>query len=363
MKNIISIIILSIILLNCKKEKVVKSEPSVQKTFIDIKNLKHIEVGFSIKFEALPLLEFSEITKNQYDNLKSTANSIINSPLQIKDNNYLLEINNKILQLKTEANTVKEGENKYNYLGFYPTLNVYAFSANSISDNLGFSELELINTSNSSVYSIVSVGDDKVENPIVSPQTKYLAYHYNYVYEDNKSFLGVLNINPDKTFTEYRSFSSNDFNILETAWFGDDYVGIKVTSDNGKTFKYYKANLSAINNKQTADSQTFDGNYSVHVETEATTTGMASISYSFKIEGNEAVLETNTYHEPIRCNGKYLIKINNNILELFYNDEEENCKSDSPVFYIKKEGDNFFIKGVGGEATFYEWILLKKNNN
>lgn len=360
MKNIISIFILSIILFSCNKEKEIKSEPLVQKTFIDIKNLKHIEVGFSIKFEALPLLEFSEITKNQYDDLKSTANSITNSPLQVKNNNYLLEINNKILQLKTESNTVKEGENKYNYLGFYPTLNMFAFSANSSSDHLGFSELELINISNSSVYSIVSVGDDKVENPIISPQTKYLVYHYNYVYEDNKSFLGILKINPDKTFTEYRSFSSNNFNILETAWFGDDYVGIKATSDNGKTFKYYKANLSVINNKQTANSQNFDGNYSVYVETEATTTGMASITYSFKINGNEAMLETNTYHEPIRCNGKYRIKSNNDILELYYNDEDENCKSDSPIFYIKKEGDKFFIKGVGGEATFYEWIMLKK---
>ncbi|WP_312076142.1 hypothetical protein [Chryseobacterium sp.] len=363
MKNIIFILILSIILFSCKKEKGVKAEPSVQKTFIDIKNLKHIQVGFSDKFEALPLLDFSEITKNEYDNLKSNDNSITDSPLEIKGNNYLLEINNKILQLKTESNTVKEGENKYSYLGFYPTLSMYAFSANSTSENLGFSELELINASNSSVYSIVSVGDDKVENPIVSPQTKYLAYHYNYVYEDNKSFLGVLKINPDKTFTEYRSFSSNDFNILETAWFGDDYVGVKVTSDNGKTFKYYKASLSVISNNKTSNSENFNGNYSVYVETEATTTGMASISYSFKIEGNEAVLETNTYHEPIRCNGKYFIKNHNNILELFYNDEEENCKSDSPAFYIKKEGDGFYIKGLGGEATFYEWILLKKNNN
>ncbi|MCX8532637.1 hypothetical protein [Chryseobacterium luquanense] len=363
MKNIIQIFILAVILFSCNKEKKAQEKPSVQKNIIDIKSLKYFEVGYLDKFEALPSLEFSEITRDEYDNLKSTSNSITNSPLPIKDNNYLLEINNKILKLKTDENVSKEGENKYEYLGFYPTLNMYAFSANSSSDNLGFSELELINKSDFSACRIISVGDDKVENPIISPQTKYLVYHYNYVYDDHKSFVGVLKINSDKTFTEYRSFSSNDFNILETAWFAEDFVGIKVTSDNGKTFNYYKASLSAINNKESSYSKTFDGNYSVYVETEATSTGMASISYSFKINGNNAILETNTYHEPIRCNGKYLIKINNNILELSYSDEEENCRSDSPVFYIKKEENKFFIKGVGGESTFYEWILLKKNNN
>ncbi|MCS3869686.1 hypothetical protein J3D55_002602 [Chryseobacterium ginsenosidimutans] len=360
MKNIIQILILAVILFSCNKEKNTQTISSVQKNIIDIKSLKYFEVGYQDKFEILPPLEFSEITKDEYDNLKSTSNSITNSPLPIKDNNYLLEINNKILKLKTEENVAKEGENKYEYLGFYPTLNIYAFSANSSRDNLGFSELELINKFDFSAYRIISVGDDKVEKPIISPQTKYLVYRYNYVYETNKSFLGVLKINDDKTFTEHRSFSSNNFNIAETIWLGDDYVGIKTTYDKGKTYKYHKANL-AVNENNKPD--TFKGNYSVYIETEATTTGMASISYSFKIQGNEAILETNTYHEPIRCNGKYLIKSNNNILELYYNDEEIDCKADSPAFYIKKEGGKYFIKGIGGEATFNEWILLERKDN
>lgn len=360
MKNIAQILMGSILLVCCTKERKVTSEPVVQKEIIDIKDLKHFQVGLEEKFETLPLLDFTEIIKNEYDDLKSTAHPITDSPLESQNGNYLLELNDKILQLKKSNNTLKEGETQYEYLGFYPSLNMYAFSENSIADYLGFSELNLINTTNSSVYSIVSPGDNKVENPVISPNTKYLAYCYNDVYNKNTSFLGILKINTNKTFTEYRSFSSDHFDIKEVVWFGDDYIGIKVTDDDSKTIKYYKANLSLSNNNKSSNLSGIDGNYKIHVETEATSTGMAFISYLFKIKGNEAILETNTYHEPVRCNGKYLIKENNNIFELSYNDKEDNCTS-SGVFSMKKEGEKYFIKGVGGEATVQEWLELEKN--
>lgn len=329
----------STILVCCTKEQKVISEPIVQKEIVDVKDLKHFEVGFEEKFETLPLLDFTEITKNEYDNLKSIAHPITSLPLPSRNGNYILEINDKILQLKKLSNTLKEGETQYDYLGFYPSLHMYAFSTNSIADYLGFSELNLINATNPSVCSIVSPGDNKVENPVVSPNTKYLAYCYNDMYDKNKSFLGILKINSDKTFTEYRSFSSDNFNTKDVVWFGDDYIGIKVTDDDSKTFKYYKANVSLSNNNKSSNFSGIDDNYNIHVETEATFAGMASISYSFKIRGNEAILETNTYHEPIRCNGKYLVRENNNMFELSYNDKEDNCTS-SGVFYIKKKERN-----------------------
>jgi hypothetical protein len=359
MRNITQILMASTILVCCTKENKVTSEPIVQKEIVDVKDLKHVEVGLEEKFETLPLLDFTEITKNEYDDLKSIAHPITNPPLQSRNGNYILEINDKILQLKKLTNTLKEEEIQYDYLGFYPSLHMYAFSANSIADYLGFSELNLINATNPSVYSIISPGDNKVENPVISPNTKYLAYCYNDIYDKNKSFLGILNINSDKTFTEYRSFSSDNFNIKDVVWFGDDYIGIKVTDDESKTFKYYKANLSLSNNKS-SNLSGIDGNYNIHVETEATSTGMASISYSFKIKGNEAILETNTYHEPIRCNGKYLVRENNKMFELSYNDKEDICKS-SGIFYIKKEGAKYYIKGIGSEATIQEWLELEKS--
>ncbi|GEN74424.1 hypothetical protein [Chryseobacterium hagamense] len=357
MKNIAQIILLTAVLINCNKKET-KSEFSVQKAFIDINDLKHLEVGSSENFESVPVLNFVEITENEYNNLKIEANFITDFPVKKRNHNYLLNVKNKTLQLKEMTPTVKEGEKQYHYLGFYPTLNMYAFSENSLSDNLGFSELNLINTSNSFFYSIISPGDDKVENPVVSPMTKYLVYHYNYIYDQNKSFIGILKIGSDKkTLTEYRSYSSSNFKVIDTAWFGDDHIGIKVTNDDLETFRYYKASLQVSGHKHFSS---IDGNYSISVETEPTTTGMASISYSFKISGNEVILETSTYHEPITCNGKYVLKEHNKIFQIYYNDAEEHCKSDSAKFSIKKEKEKYYIKGVGGEGTIKEWMELHR---
>lgn len=102
------------------------------------------------------------------------------------------------------------------------------------------------------------------------------------------------------------------------------------------------------------------GEFSVSTETEATTTGMASISYYFTIKKTEAILETNTYHEPIRCNGKYKIVDKDSLIELHYSGKETNCSSDSPNFEIKNKGNQYFIKGVGNEAGSIEWVELKK---
>jgi len=102
------------------------------------------------------------------------------------------------------------------------------------------------------------------------------------------------------------------------------------------------------------------GKFSVYTETEATTTGMASISYYFTIKKNEAILETNTYHEPIRCNGKYKIIDKADYIELYYDGEETNCKSEYPDFEIKKNKEIFFIKGVGNEAASIDWQKLTK---
>lgn len=102
------------------------------------------------------------------------------------------------------------------------------------------------------------------------------------------------------------------------------------------------------------------GNFYAGVETEATTTGMASISYYFTISKKGVYLETSTYHEPIRCNGKYQGKMNKNILELFYVGAEQNCGNDYSNFKIKNEGERLYINGLGGEGTLNVWFELKK---
>lgn len=112
--------------------------------------------------------------------------------------------------------------------------------------------------------------------------------------------------------------------------------------------------------EKTANSQKYIGNFSVTIETEATTSGIASITYTFSINGKEVLLEKTTYQEPINCIGKYTAIEKNNILELYYVGDEESCKTEDPNFKLKKEGNKFFMKGLGGEGTFNEWIEIEK---
>ncbi|RMZ59596.1 hypothetical protein D1632_08165 [Chryseobacterium nematophagum] len=105
--------------------------------------------------------------------------------------------------------------------------------------------------------------------------------------------------------------------------------------------------------------ESFNGSYSVSVETEATTTGMASISYDIEIKKNNINVSLSTYHESNLCEGKYFASINDNMLEIYYFDNDLTCISIDPKFYIKKENNKFYIKGVGGEGTNAKWILMK----
>ncbi|WP_316735690.1 hypothetical protein [Pedobacter aquatilis] len=116
--------------------------------------------------------------------------------------------------------------------------------------------------------------------------------------------------------------------------------------------------FAALSLKAQVKKSSFDGNFSIRIETEETTTGTASITYIFEIKKDYATLTTTTYHEPIRCNGSYKTLENDNILTLKYNGKEANCKS--TTFTIKKQDNNYFIKGAGGEATYNTWLKLNK---
>lgn len=128
------------------------------------------------------------------------------------------------------------------------------------------------------------------------------------------------------------------------------------THDDKKGKKINNLNLEK---KEYVDSL-FQGNFYVTQETEETTTGTASISYSLNVGKEKAILKTNTFHEPITCNGEYKATMKNNVLELYYSGNENGCILNRPNFQIIKEGNNYFIKGVGGEATINEWVQIQK---
>lgn len=104
----------------------------------------------------------------------------------------------------------------------------------------------------------------------------------------------------------------------------------------------------------------YHGTFSTFTETESTTTGMASIDYTFSIASKGIELTTNTYHEPIRCNGNYVAIEKEGILELYYNGRESGCDTEAPMFFLKEENGELYAKGLGSEGTYHEWIKLKR---
>jgi|GEM_PF-6405634 len=104
----------------------------------------------------------------------------------------------------------------------------------------------------------------------------------------------------------------------------------------------------------------YHGTFSNSIETESTTTGMASIEYTFSITTKGIELTTNTYHEPIRCNGMYIAIEKEGVLELYYNGREANCDTETPLFFLKEENGDIFAQGLGGEGTYDEWIKLTR---
>ena len=99
---------------------------------------------------------------------------------------------------------------------------------------------------------------------------------------------------------------------------------------------------------------TWLGKFSVAVTVEET----AIITYNFSITNESVDLETNTYHAPIRCNGKYSARLDDNILVLNYIGNEKYCETEK--FEIKIEKSEYYIKGVGGEEIVNNWIKLNR---
>ncbi|MDH5034371.1 hypothetical protein [Chryseobacterium cucumeris] len=154
--------------------------------------------------------------------------------------------------------------------------------------------------------------------------------------------------NAKTTFYLYEKNKWKQIGEIETLKIPEDLLAFETNLIQKEVFKNLKNNSS-----------TYDGTHSISVETEATTTGMASISYKFDIKKNNVILSLNTYKESNLCEGKYIGIEKDNQLEIYYSGDQLNCVSIDPKFLIKKDKTQFYIKGIGGEATNNEWIMMQ----
>ncbi|MEC3875465.1 hypothetical protein [Chryseobacterium salviniae] len=208
------------------------------------------------------------------------------------------------------------------------------------------------------IYGYGKIGEELLQ-PIIMAKTYdrenklidslELQKYQSWDYELQKTFVYNKNNNIE-VFENTIAYELNDINE----------EGIK-TSKHNKYFLDKNGHFIKINNKNPSKNSSFNGTFSVYVETEQTSTGKASITYNFSIKDSIANLNTNTYHEPINCNGKYRTKEKENILELYYNNGDDFCKQKLPNFIIKYEKGKYLIKGVGNEATNKDWLIIDKD--
>lgn len=154
--------------------------------------------------------------------------------------------------------------------------------------------------------------------------------------------------NAKTTFYLYEDRKWKQIGEIETSKIPEDILAFETSLIQKELFENLKNNSSI-----------YDGIHSISVETEATTTGMASISYKFDIKKNNILLSLNTHKESNLCEGKYIGIEKDNHLEVYYSGDQLNCVSIDPKFIIKHDKNQFYIKGIGGESTNSEWIMMQ----
>lgn len=145
----------------------------------------------------------------------------------------------------------------------------------------------------------------------------------------------------------------------------------QVDLEETSALSYAKANdqeiynlLNQLNDKaklSTPITEKFLGKFEANTEGELTSEGTGRTTYYFTITTNGIVLKSEAFKGDFLCEGNYKGVEKDNILELYYNENDDRCKQSKPNYLIKKDGEKFFIKGVGGEGTINEWIKIDKN--
>ncbi|QQT25022.1 hypothetical protein [Sphingobacterium spiritivorum] len=213
-----------------------------------------IAVGYADTYDNLPTIKFKKSTKEEYD-LCKPAIKPTSLVLKEEKGNMLLPTKQGIVRLQKYTDRAKEDFKGYEYSGYFSGLGMYVVNSIHVAEHIGFSDRILIDSISGYQYAIVSIGDDAVEVPVPSPEENYLLYYYNYIYENNSCFLGILHVNktaaPEKLLSEKMSFQTKDWAVEEVRWKDDHTIIVKarvVSKENNAdkvTYLYYLAELKS----------------------------------------------------------------------------------------------------------------------
>lgn len=211
-------------------------------------------IGYADQFDKLPKLNLVKSTQAKYDSIP--VKNMLSQPKLFGDAGHVsIQTKKGMLNLKKYNSKVSsaEGFKGYQYAGYYPTLQMHALFSHHTAEHIGFSDLILIDDLNAKKYAIASVGDDAVQLPIPSPNGKYLVYFYNWLYQRNSSFIGVLKIgsrnHPQTLLAEKASYETKKWAVEGIKWLNDSAFIVKASTEekNGqakvKQYAYYLAQL------------------------------------------------------------------------------------------------------------------------
>ena len=230
-----------IILFSCNSKsskKLIKDKKGVDSKLTEkkINPVKRIKRGEKIK---LFVIEEHSVTYFLFDTISSKEFKKYFK----KDvfNKVKIRKTTKVIDIPTAAQTYQfnhynpassqTGDRGYELLNYFPETKIYALNHNFISDDLGFSQLVLIDSVTDYQYELESNGDNALEAPVFSSNNSYFATFRNKIYEDNGSTIAIFKINHKEKPKTYLTLKSVDtfveFNIESICWKNDKTLLLK----------------------------------------------------------------------------------------------------------------------------------------
>lgn len=212
---------------------------------------RELAVGYADRYDSLPQVSFQIAEKQLYEKAAPAPKMIFNHA-EVEQDTLIIPTANDRIMLKKYDDSLGQGDGfrGWQYMGYFPRLQMHALVSHNVSEDLGFSEMVLIDSATSDRYGIVSIGDAAVELPVPSPDGRFLAYYYNHVYERNSCFIGVLAVQNGKNrLFERMSFQTKDWAVEDIRWLDNRSFVVKAYTIIGygvqesRQYVYYTARL------------------------------------------------------------------------------------------------------------------------
>ena len=243
----LAIPLLFLVMYSCNDKHTTKIESKTIETEDSKKAGDSIEIGYYDNFEKLPKFPLEPASEDDFKNLKANP-TFLQTKIETDKQNFYLQIAGKKVKFKNYESNVRNDFDGNEYLGYSPNLDMFAVQNNTVADNLGFADLQLINKTTGFQHKIISLSDWAASVPLASPNNQFLIYFQNPEYESQTLSIAVLKINDKKNpkafLKEYAScFVDNGFSIEEIRWRDDYSFVIKAyksdNDDSGKEVKHY----------------------------------------------------------------------------------------------------------------------------